>query len=73
MDYQFVHRVEDAQNHVECDPGERKPARPVMAQEQKYSANNRNKLGEFRRHSIRLTSQQPAKMSSKPERANRQI
>ncbi len=73
MDYQFVDGVEDAQNHVERDPGKCKPSCPVISPQQEYPAKNRNKLGKFRRHGIRLPSQQTAEMSSKPQRANRQI
>ena len=34
-------RVKGAQNDMECDPGQRKPAGPVVAPEQKDSAHNR--------------------------------
>ncbi len=41
MDGQFGERVKGAQDHVECDPGKRKPARPVLASEHKGSTDDR--------------------------------
>ncbi len=73
MNYQLTDRMEDAQNHVECNPGKRKPACPVMSAQQKCSANNRKNLRKFGPNSILLPTQQVVKVGSKPEHANRQI
>jgi hypothetical protein len=44
---ELTKRIKGAQDHVEGDPGKREPAGPVMALQQKYSAEKRKKLGEF--------------------------
>jgi hypothetical protein len=73
VDGEFRERVKSAQDDVECDPGKRKPACPVVSQEQKYSAQNRGQFGEFNPDSIRVMGEQLAKVGSEADYANRQI
>src|SRR5215470_19078621 len=40
-------RVEDAQDHLEGNPGERKPAHPVVAAEHVHSADDRQETEQF--------------------------
>ena len=46
--------MEGAQDHVVSDPGERKPARPVVAAEQIHSTDNRYETEEFDPYDVLL-------------------
>jgi len=73
MHHKLRNRVEDAQDYVECDPGKREPARPIVSAEQEYSTNNRQAFGEFDRRRIGMTCQQLTEVDCKSDRAHRQI
>ena len=44
MDGEFAERLKNAQDYVECDPGDRSPTSPVMASEHKSSTDNCQEL-----------------------------
>ena len=58
VDSEFTGRVKGAQNHVEYDPGKRKPASPVVASEHECSTDNRQQLREFGPDNVLLQRQQ---------------
>ena len=47
MNHHFLQRIEEADPHVERDPSQRKPTRPVVASQQKCPTDNCNKFSEF--------------------------
>jgi hypothetical protein len=47
MNCHFLQRIEEADPHVERDPCQRKPTRPVVASQQKCSTDNCNKFAKF--------------------------
>jgi hypothetical protein len=49
---QLGQRVEDAQDHVEGNPGESKPARPIAAAEHTSSTQNRYEIDEFHPYDV---------------------
>src|ERR1700722_12111813 len=73
MDGEFAGRGKGAQNHVEYDPGQRKPASPVAASEHEYSDNNRQQLRQFGPDAVLLQRQQWAEVVSKADGAYHQI
>jgi hypothetical protein len=73
VDGEFRERVKGAQDDVERDPRKRKPARPVVASKQKYSAQNCGQFRELNPHRILVMCEQLPKMSYKADCANRQI
>jgi hypothetical protein len=54
MNDHFLQRIEEADPHVERDPGQRQPTRPVVASQQKCPTDKGNNFSEFDQKIVHL-------------------
>jgi hypothetical protein len=69
----LINRMKGAQDHVESNPGERQPARPVVAQKHEHAADDCQSLGECDPETVVLQYGYFAKMISEAHDSDRDV
>ena len=76
VNHYLLQRIEEADCHVERNPGEREPSCPIAASQQEHSTHECNELGELDQRVLELKGvprENLGEMSDKANRAHDQI